>query len=61
MACGAGACGAVVAAVMNEWTDRAVTVHLRGGDLNIRWDEDGEVWMTGPVIQVYHGEFNMAN
>ena len=41
MACGTGACAAVVAAVVNEWTERVVTVHLRGGDLVIRWDEGG--------------------
>jgi diaminopimelate epimerase len=37
MACGTGACAAVVAGVLNDWCEREVTVHLRGGDLYIRW------------------------
>ena len=58
MACGTGACAAVVAAVLNGYCrrDEDVTVHLRGGDLVIRWRGDGKVQMTGPATEVFRGE-----
>lgn len=59
LACGTGACAAVVAAVLNDWCDREVLVHLRGGDLRIRWDGDektGSVWMTGGATEVFTAE-----
>ena len=59
LSCGTGACAAVVAGVLNDWCDREVTVHLRGGDIKIKWDLDGSVWMTGAVNEVYSGELNI--
>ncbi len=56
LACGTGACAAVVAGVLNGWCERDTTVHLRGGDLRIRWSEDGAVFMTGPAAEVFSGE-----
>lgn len=57
-ACGTGACAAAVACILNGWTDREVTVRLRGGDLCIRWDEEqNTVFMTGPAVTVFEGEF----
>ena len=38
-ACGTGACAAAAAAVLNHKSDRQVTIHLRGGDLEIEWRE----------------------
>lgn len=59
LACGTGASAAVVASVLNGKTDRKVTVHLLGGDLNIEWNEkDNHVYMTGPAEEVYEGEYN---
>lgn len=59
MACGTGACAAVVAACLNDLTDRVVTVHLLGGDLTIEWDETSKrVFMTGPARFVFEGEYN---
>ncbi len=59
LACGTGASAATVAAVLNGKTDRKVTVHLLGGDLNIEWNEkDNHVYMTGPAEEVYEGEYN---
>ena len=55
LACGTGACAAVVAAVLNDLTDRSVTVSLPGGSLDIEWPEGGSVLMTGPVAEVFHG------
>jgi diaminopimelate epimerase len=57
MACGTGACAATVASVLNGQTDRAVTVHLLGGDLQIEWAEDNHVYMTGPAAEVFRGEW----
>lgn len=55
MACGTGACATAVAAVLGCRTERAVTVELPGGELFIRWDEDGHVYMTGPAAEVFTG------
>ena len=55
-ACGTGACGAVVAAILNEKSERRVIVHLRGGDLEIEWRaEDNHVYMTGAAEEVFEG------
>lgn len=56
LACGTGACASVVASVLNEKTNRAVTVHLPGGDLFIEWNEDNHVYMTGPATYVFKGQ-----
>ncbi len=58
LACGTGACATAVAAVLNGKTDRAVTIHLLGGDLFIEWNEsDGHVMMTGPAREVFSGDW----
>jgi len=56
LACGTGACAALVAAVLNNKTDRKATIHLPGGDLDIQWADDGHVYMTGPAELVFKGE-----
>jgi diaminopimelate epimerase len=61
LACGTGACAAVVAGVLGGWCDRSAVVHLRGGDLEIRWDEPtGRVFMTGPAEESFTGEVDAA-
>ena len=59
MACGTGACASAVAAMIKgAVAERAVTVHLRGGDLRIEWSEaDGRVYMTGPAAYIAEGEW----
>ena len=58
-ACGTGTCATVVACILKGYTDREVLVHLVGGDLVIRWDEDtNHVFMTGPATEVFSGEYN---
>ncbi|MHA1268101.1 MAG: hypothetical protein ACTSRS_22990 [Candidatus Helarchaeota archaeon] len=59
LACGTGACAALVAAVLNNKTDRKVTIHLSGGDLDIQWADDGYVYMTGPAESVFKGEMSI--
>ena len=59
MACGTGACATAVAAILNGYAEREVTVHLLGGDLEICWDEtDNCVYMTGPAATAFTGEFD---
>lgn len=59
LACGTGACAAVVAAVLSGKTQREVTVHLLGGDLFIEWREsDNRVYMTGPATEVFSGVYS---
>jgi len=55
LACGTGACSCGVAAFLNGHSERKVLIHLPGGDLEIQYDEDGRVWMTGPAQTVYSG------
>lgn len=55
MACGTGACATTVAAALTGRTGREITVHLRGGDLNVRWGEDNHVYMTGGATKVFDG------
>ncbi|MCD7928365.1 MAG: carbamoyl-phosphate synthase large subunit [Oscillospiraceae bacterium] len=57
LACGTGACAAVVAAVLNGYCarNRAVRVILAGGSLSVRYTDDGTVFMTGGANNVYVG------
>jgi len=55
MACGTGSCAACVAGVLTRRTNRSVTVVLDGGELQIRYEEDGTVYMTGPAAEVFNG------
>lgn len=56
LACGTGACAAVVAGITRGLLDATVTVVTHGGELTIRWDGEGlPVWMTGPAVTVFEG------
>jgi len=59
LACGTGACATAVACVLNKLTNRAITVHLAGGDLYIEWAENNHVYMTGPGEYVFSGEIEI--
>ena len=59
LACGTGACAALVASVLNKKTDRKATIHLPGGDLDIRWADDEHIYMTGPAELVFKGEMEI--
>ncbi len=57
-ACGTGACAVCVAGAVTNRTDRKVFVHLPGGDLQVRWDEQtNHVFMTGPAVEVFTGDW----
>jgi diaminopimelate epimerase len=58
LACGTGACAVCVAGVLTGQTQRAITAHLPGGDLQLHWaDDDNHVYMTGPAVEVFSGEW----
>lgn len=60
LACGTGACAAAVAAVLNNYCDRDITIHLLGGDLNMKWNkENNHVYMTGEAVTVFEGELTV--
>jgi diaminopimelate epimerase len=64
LACGTGACAAVVAGIRRGLLDASVVVETRGGRLTIRWeggdnDLDRPVWMTGPAVGVFEGEIDI--
>jgi diaminopimelate epimerase len=56
-ACGTGTCASAVAGVLNGLLDRKTLAHLKGGDLEIEWAEDGDVYMTGPAVEVFSGDW----
>jgi diaminopimelate epimerase len=60
LACGTGACAAVVAGIRLGLLDSKVDVQTRGGVLSIEWaGNDSVVWMTGEAITVYLGEIDL--
>ncbi|MDP1692700.1 MAG: diaminopimelate epimerase [Burkholderiaceae bacterium] len=60
LACGTGACAAVVAGIRLGWLDAKVDVHTRGGLLTIEWQGIGHpVLMTGPAETVFEGEIEL--
>jgi diaminopimelate epimerase len=66
LACGTGACAAVVAGIREGLLDGSVEVDTRGGRLTIRWaggenDPKDAVWMTGPAAAVFEGEIEIES
>jgi diaminopimelate epimerase len=60
LACGTGACAAVVAGIRAGWLNQQVDVHTRGGVLTIEWaGGDAPVFMTGPAVTVFEGEIDL--
>lgn len=60
LACGSGACAALVNAHRRGFTGRSAKVSLPGGDLTITWREDRHVLMTGPVATAFTGGLDLA-
>ncbi len=66
LACGTGACAAVVAGARQGVLEDTVRVATRGGELTIRWqggenDLNCAVWMTGPAVAVFEGEIELES
>lgn len=58
LACGTGASAVCVAGVLTGRTERKILAHLLGGDLELEWPEDNHVYMTGPAVEVFSGEWS---
>jgi diaminopimelate epimerase len=65
LACGTGACAAVVAGIRLGLLDSTVDVHTHGGVLTIQWQDtpahDAPVFMTGPATSVFDGEIDVPD
>jgi diaminopimelate epimerase len=60
LACGTGACAAVVAGIRRGLLDSPVRVSARGGELSIAWAGEGEpVYLSGPAVTVFEGEISL--
>lgn len=60
-ACGTGATASVAAAILMGYVENSVRVSLRGGELVITWNrETNHIFMTGPAVEVFHGEMDIA-
>jgi len=57
LACGTGACAVHVAARLNGLTGDVTDVALPGGTLRIEWNGAGDVYLTGPAVTVFEGEW----
>jgi len=61
LACGTGACAAVVAGIRRGLLDTPVVVSMRGGELSIAWQGDATpVTLTGPAVNVFEGEIDIV-
>ncbi len=61
LACGTGACAAMIVARLWGKLDDVVTVSLPGGDLTIEWAEEGNsVFLSGPASFVFEGEYHLS-
>jgi len=66
LACGTGACAAVVTGIREGLLDETVRVATRGGQLTIRWaggenNPNRSIWMTGPAVTVFEGEIEIES
>lgn len=57
LSCGSGACALAVVARIKGYTDDEVSIILSGGDLIVYWNGVGEVYLSGPVEQIFNGEW----
>ncbi|MCH7988586.1 MAG: diaminopimelate epimerase [Planctomycetes bacterium] len=57
LACGSGASAVVVAGTLTGRTERRITCRLRGGELELEWSASGDVFLTGPAVEVFSGEW----
>lgn len=55
LACGTGACASLVAAVLNGLSERRADIQLDGGTLNIEWNKNDHIYMSGPAKHIFSG------
>jgi len=58
LACGTGSAAVTVAGLLTGRTGGRLLNHLAGGDLEMAWDGTGEVFMTGPAVEVFTGDYH---
>ena len=61
MACGTGACAIAVVAFLKGLIETEVEIQLPGGHLIVNWDGEGEVFLEGPIEEVFKGEWTGTN
>ena len=62
LACGTGSCATTAACILNQKTGRDILLHLDGGDLKVRWDENSNhLFMTGPAEESFTGTYNWGD
>ena len=59
LACGTGSSAVTAACVLNGLTEKRILNHLSGGDLEMEWGDDGNIYMTGPAVEVFSGEIEI--
>ena len=61
LACGSGACAAVTSGIRRGFLGNDVLVHMRGGDIRVRWSGESEasVYLSGPAVTVFTGEIDL--
>jgi diaminopimelate epimerase len=59
LACGTGSSAVTAACVLNGLTEKKILNHLSGGDLEMEWADDGNIYMTGPAVEVFSGEITL--
>lgn len=59
LACGTGSSAVTAACVLNGLTEKKILNHLSGGDLEMEWGADGNIYMTGPAVEVFSGEIEI--
>jgi len=61
LACGTGACAAIVAGIRLGWLDTRVDVDMHGGKLTVEWagGPEDSVFLTGPATTVFEGEIEL--
>lgn len=57
LACGTGASAVCVAGALTGRTKRTLLAHLRGGDLELQWADNNHVYLTGPAVEVFAGDW----
>ncbi len=58
LSCGTGAAAVCVAGVLLGHTNKKITAHLPGGNLELYWADDNHVYLTGEAVEVFSGEWN---
>ncbi|MGD9591044.1 MAG: diaminopimelate epimerase [Candidatus Berkiella sp.] len=61
LACGSAACASVVAGILHGELNKEVKVDMPGGALTVRWEQEGSVFLSGPAIGVFHGQFSVSH